>query len=205
MSEAFTEITSRAAPLMIDDVDTDMIFPARFAKTTSDNGLGDCLFANLRFHQGQVNESFVLNDPKYKDARILISGENFGCGSSREHAVWAIRDFGFRAILATSFAEIFYQNCFKNGVLPVVLAQEEIALLSRSVMQDPATPISVDLNTSVVRGVGQTFAFVTDPYRRDLLLRGVDEVGLTLERGGEIADFARRHFEKYPWINLRQA
>ena len=203
MNEAFTEITARAVPLMIDDVDTDMIFPARFAKTINDNGLGDCLFADLRFRQGQVIENFVLNDPKYSGARILISGENFGCGSSREHAVWSIRDFGFRAILATSFAEIFYQNCFKNGILPVVLAREEIDLLSLAITEDSATPISVDLNTCVVNAIGQTFAFVTDPYRRDLLLRGIDEVDLTLERSDEIADFACRHFEKYPWINLR--
>jgi len=198
----FTTLTARAVPLMIDDIDTDAIFPARFAKTTADSGFGDCAFAELRFRDGQPVADFALNRPEHAGAQILITGDNFGCGSSREHAVWALRDFGFRAILAPGFADIFHQNCFRNGVLPVTLPRTDINDFARMLQRDPATALTIDLEQNTLTAGDRTVNFQTAPRGRDMLLRGLDEVGLTLESRDEISAFARNHFARYPWLNL---
>lgn len=204
--QEFRQLEARAVALMIDDVDTDMLFPARFAKTTADAGFGDCLLAELRFAaDGTPRSDCPLNEPRHQGAQILVGGANFGCGSSREHAVWALRDFGFRAILAESFADIFYQNCFKNGLLPVALPRGVIASIAERVTTEPEIRIAIDLETCtvVVPGLPDR-EFETDPYRRDMLLRGIDEIGLTLESREVITTFAAQRFAAMPWLDPRR-
>jgi 3-isopropylmalate/(R)-2-methylmalate dehydratase small subunit len=181
--EKFTVLTGAAAPLNLANVDTDKIIPARFLKTIKRTGLGAHLFSNLRYNEdGTEKPDFVLNQPKYRHAEILVAGENFGCGSSREHAPWALLDFGIRCVIAPSFADIFHGNCFKNGILPIVLP----APICEQLMADAAlgtnARITVDLERQmVVRPDGQEHKFEVDAFRKNCLLNGLDDIGLTLE------------------------
>jgi 3-isopropylmalate/(R)-2-methylmalate dehydratase small subunit len=190
---AFTTLTSVAAPFPLANVDTDTILPARFMKTLTRTGLGAHLFAALRYDaDGNERADFVLNRAPFRTAAILIVGENFGCGSSREHAPWALLDFGMRCIIAPSFGDIFFSNCQKNGILPVVLAQHACDELLRDA--ERGVPITVDLERNIVRGSGEgAWPFATDPFRRDLLLRGEDDIDVTLRRRHLIAAYEAAH------------
>ncbi len=200
--QPFTVLTAVAAPLPLPNVDTDMIFPAHHGKTVARKGLGRCLFSRERFHpDGSENPDFVLNQPAYRDAGILVTGENFGCGSSREHAPWALLDFGIRCLIAPSFADIFFANCFKNGMLPVVLARADVDHLAALVTARPGLRLTVDLiGQTVFAPDGWTRRFAVDPDRREALLKGRDEIGATLERLAAIEAYERRRGTERPWL-----
>ena len=180
--EKFDKLTGIAAPLPMMNVDTDMIIPKQFLKTIARTGLGKNLFDEMRFDQdGNEISDFVLNKPAYRNARILVSGENFGCGSSREHAPWALLDFGIRVVIAPSFADIFYNNCFKNGILPIVLPQEQVDMLMDDAARGANATVTVDLENQTISGPdGGTIGFAVDPFRKHCLLNGLDDIGLTL-------------------------
>ena len=200
--QPFTVLTSVAAPLPLANVDTDAIFPAQASRTLGRTGLGRHLFGALRYREdGSENPDFVLNQPAYRQASILVAGENFGCGSSREHAPWALLDFGIRCVIAPSFADIFHGNCFKNGMLPVRLTPPEVDALMElsSAASPPAITVSLVDGTVTVPG-GWRAAFVVDADRREALLHGLDEVGLTLSRLGAIDAYEERHWAKKPWL-----
>jgi 3-isopropylmalate/(R)-2-methylmalate dehydratase small subunit len=202
--EAFTTLTGVAAPLPMANVDTDKIIPARFLKSINRSGFGKHLFANMRFREdGTENPDFVLNQPPYRDAEVLIAFENFGCGSSREHAPWALLDFGIRCVIAPSFAEIFFHNCFKNGVLPITLEPEQIELLLREADEAKNPVFTVDLEQQhVQRPIGnELFAFEVDPFRKHCLLNGLDDVGLTMQKGQHIDRFETRQRAAQPWLH----
>src|SRR5271170_2155225 len=187
----FTALTAIAAPLPIDNVDTDMIIPKQFLKTIRRTGLKEGLFYDMRFDvSGKRNDDFVLHRKPYDKAEILVSGANFGCGSSREHAPWALLDFGIRCVIAPSFADIFYNNCFKNGVLPIVLPEEDIAKLMDDAERGANAIVSVDLEKQEIRGPdGGCVTFEIDPFRKQCLLNGWDDIGLTLRNEAEISAF----------------
>lgn len=200
--QAFTTLSAIAAPLPSANVDTDQIIPARFLKTIKRSGLGRHLFAGFRYDdQGAERPDFVLNQERYRRAEILIAHENFGCGSSREHAPWALLDFGIRCVIAPSFADIFHGNCFKNGILPVVLPRAVCDQLMEDAKMGGNARITVDLTRLVVvRPSGEEIAFTVDPFRRHTLLNGLDEIGQTLQHTAEIATYeAARHSAK-PWL-----
>ena len=199
--EKFTTLTGVAAPLPIVNLDTDKIFPAIYLKTIKRTGLGKGLFAELRYDEkGAPLPDFVLHKPPYTKAKILITGENFGCGSSREHAPWALLDFGFRCIIAPSFADIFYNNCFKNGILPIALPQEEIDKLIDDASRGANATITVDLAAQGIRGPdGGVIKFDIDPFRKRCLMEGLDDIGLTLEKGDAIGTFEARSRTERPW------
>jgi 3-isopropylmalate/(R)-2-methylmalate dehydratase small subunit len=200
--QPFTVLTSVAAPLPLANVDTDAIFPAQASRTLGRTGLGRHLFGALRYREdGSENPDFVLNKPRYREARILIAGENFGCGSSREHAPWALLDFGIACVIAPSFADIFHGNCFKNGMLPVRLGAAEVdALMAMSSAAAPP-PITVSLvDGTVTAPGGWRTSFVVDADRREALLHGLDDVGLTLSRLGAIDGYEERHWAQKPWL-----
>ena len=200
--EKFEFLTGVAAPLNMENVDTDKIIPARFLKTIKRTGLGVHLFASLRYQDdGSEKADFVLNQPKYRHAEILVAGENFGCGSSREHAPWALLDFGIRCVIAPDFADIFHGNCFKNGILPVVLPRAVCDQLMEDAKLGANARITVDLERQVVvRPNGEEIGFSVDPFRRHTLLNGLDEIGQTLQHTTEIASYeAARHAAK-PWL-----
>jgi len=186
--DKFTTLTGIAAPLNMANVDTDKIIPARFLKTIKRSGLGEHLFASLRYQDdGAENPDFVLNQPKYRHAEILVAGENFGCGSSREHAPWALLDFGIRCVIAPSFADIFHGNCFKNGILPVVLPPDICDKLIADAAMGTNARITVDLEQQVViRPDGSKIHFEVDAFRKHCLLNGLDDIGLTLEHAAAI-------------------
>jgi 3-isopropylmalate/(R)-2-methylmalate dehydratase small subunit len=192
--EKFTVLTGVAAPLDMENVDTDKIIPARFLKTIKRTGLGVHLFDTLRYNEdGSEKPAFVLNQPKYRKAEILIAGENFGCGSSREHAPWALLDFGIRCVIAPSFADIFHGNCFKNGILPVVLPEAVCQQLMHDAAMGPNARITVDLARQVViRPDGTEINFEVDAFRKNCLLNGLDDIGLTLEHAAAIDDYEAR-------------
>ena len=199
----FTTLTAIAAPLPMVNVDTDKIIPAKWLKTIKRTGLGGALFETLRYRDdGSENPDFVLNREPYRRAEILIAGENFGCGSSREHAPWALLDFGIRSVIAPSFADIFFNNCFKNGILPVVLPQDQVEILMReaSAASDPI--FTVDLERQEVRRPtgNAAFAFEVDPFRKHCLLNGLDDVGLTLQKAKKIDGFEARQRAAQPWL-----
>ncbi len=200
--EKFTKINSNAAPLDMINVDTDIIIPKQFLKTVKRTGLGVSAFFNIRYDDdGNELPDFVLNKPEYQDAEILITGENFGCGSSREHAPWAILDMGFRCIIAPSFADIFFNNSFKNGILPIVLPQEQIDQLMQESKDNPDAVIEVDLEKqTVTRGNKFSFDFDIDPFRKHCLLNGLDDIGLTLQKDASIASFEKKRSSDKPWI-----
>ncbi len=189
--DRFTLLTAIAAPLNVANIDTDMIIPARFLKTIKRTGLGVSLFANIRYNaDGSEKPDFVLNQPKYRKAEILVAGDNFGCGSSREHAPWALLDFGIRCVIAPGFADIFFNNCFKNGILPIALPEAVVAKLMEDAALGTNARLTVDLeNQMVVRPDGSKIPFEVDPFRKHCLLNGLDDIGLTLEHTAAIAAY----------------
>ena len=199
--EKFATLTGIAAYLPMINVDTDMIIPKQYLKTIKRTGLGEGLFAELRYDEaGDPLPDFVLHQKPYADAKILIAGENFGCGSSREHAPWALLDFGFRCIIAPSFADIFYNNCFKNGILPVVLPQSEIDKLIDDAARGDNARLTIDLEAQEIRGPdGGVIKFDVDPHRKRCLIEGLDDIGLTLEKADAIAAFERQNAASRPW------
>jgi 3-isopropylmalate/(R)-2-methylmalate dehydratase small subunit len=199
--EKFTTLTGVAAPLPLINVDTDMIIPKQFLKTIERSGLGRNLFDEMRYTpDGEEVPDFVLNRPAYRRAQILVAGENFGCGSSREHAPWALLDFGIRCVIAPSFADIFYNNCFKNGILPIVLPQEEVDKLMDDAERGANAILSVDLERQEITGPdGGRITFEIDPFRKHCLLNGLDDIGLTLEKAAAIDAFEADLHAREPW------
>ncbi len=190
----FTTLTSRLVPLPVENIDTDQIIPARYLKATDKRGMGDALFADWRYHpDGSPNPDFVLNDPQYRGAQILLAGDNFGCGSSREHAPWALTGYGFRAVISTSFADIFRNNALKNGLLPVIVdAATHRALFDLS-EKTPQAEVTIDLRAQTLRlPDGTAVSFPIDPFARECLLKGVDQLGYILSFEAEIAAFEER-------------
>ena len=200
--EKFTKLEGVAAPLDMINVDTDMIIPKQFLKTIKRTGLGKNLFDEMRYDDDKKEiPDFVLNKPAYRNAQILVTGDNFGCGSSREHAPWALLDFGIRCIIAPSFADIFYNNCFKNGILPIVLPQEEVDKLMDDAERGSNAVVTIDLEAQEIRGPdGGVIKFDVDPFRKHCLMEGLDDVGLTLQKEGEIADYETKQKEVQPWV-----
>ena len=200
--EKFTKLTGVAAPLPMINVDTDMIIPKQFLKVISREGLGRGLFDEMRFKQdGTEIPEFVLNQPAYREAKILVTGENFGCGSSREHAPWAILDFGITCVIAPSFADIFYNNCFKNGILPIVLPQADVDKLMDDAERGANAIVSIDLEAQEITGPdGGKIKFDIDPFRKHCLLNGLDDIGLTLEKKTSIDSFEAKQHASQPWL-----
>ncbi len=200
--EKFTTLTGIAAPMPLVNIDTDMIIPKQFLKTIARTGLGKNLFDEMRFTQdGAEIPGFVLNKPAYRDAQILVAGDNFGCGSSREHAPWALLDFGIRCVISTAFADIFYNNCFKNGILPVVLPQEAIDVLMKDAERGANARIEIDLSAQTVTAAdGEVFHFEVDAHKKHCLLNGLDDIGLTLEKAASIDAFESRATVDRPWV-----
>lgn len=198
----FTTLKAIAAPLEMINVDTDIIIPKQFLKTVKRTGLGVSAFYNIRYDDnGAPLPDFVLNKPEYKDAEILITGENFGCGSSREHAPWALLDMGYRCIIAPSFADIFFNNSFKNGILPIELPQEQVDALMQSALDNPDAQIEIDLEKqTITRGNKFSFDFEIDPFRKHCLLNGLDDIGLTLEKKTHIETFEDKRSAEQPWV-----
>ncbi|MCO5064363.1 MAG: 3-isopropylmalate dehydratase small subunit [Rhizobiaceae bacterium] len=199
--DKFTTLTGVAAPLRIVNIDTDMIIPKDYLKTIKRTGLAKGLFAEMRFNEhGHENQDFVLNKPAYRKAQILVAGDNFGCGSSREHAPWALLDFGIRCVISTSFADIFYNNCFKNGILPVVVSPEDLEKLMDDAERGANATLTVDLEEQEIRGPdGGVVKFSIDEFRRHCLLNGLDDIGLTLEKSSAIDSFEKKTAESRPW------
>jgi len=200
--DKFVTLTGIAAPLPLINVDTDMIIPKQFLKTIERSGLGANLFDEMRHDaNGEEIADFVLNRPAYRNARILVAGENFGCGSSREHAPWALLDFGIRCVIAPSFADIFHNNCFKNGILPIALPQEDVDKLMDDAERGANAVISVDLENQVITGPdGGSISFKVDAFLKHCLLNGLDDIGLTLEKAGAIDVFEERAAQARPWV-----
>jgi len=200
--DKFTRLSAVAAPLPMANIDTDMIIPQQFLKTIKRTGLGRHAFTNIRYHDdGTEREDFILNKPAYRKAEILITGENFGCGSSREHAPWALKDFGIKCVIAPGFADIFYGNCFKNGILPIILPQETVDLLMDDAGRGANAIITVDLEKQEITGPdGGMVTFEIDPYRRQCLLQGLDDIARTLEKKDVIRDFEQKKKLNQPWL-----
>jgi 3-isopropylmalate/(R)-2-methylmalate dehydratase small subunit len=202
--QPFTHLDGRAAPMPIANLDTDQIIPKQFLKTVDREGLGKGLFYDLRFDgEGRPKPEFVLNQPAYAGASVLVAGDNFGCGSSREHAPWALLDFGVRCVIAPSFADIFYTNCFENGLLPVALPEDQVKALMDEAKGGNHL-FGIDLETQqVIAPSGQRFAFEIDPGRKEKLLKGLDAVGETLQHAGDIDGFEERRRLTHPWLERR--
>ncbi len=200
--QKFKSITGIAAPMPLINIDTDMIIPKKFLKTIKRSGLGVHLFDEMRYDMaGAEISDFVLNQPAYRDAEILIAGDNFGCGSSREHAPWALNDFGIRVIVSTSFADIFYNNSFKNGILPIVLDKEQRDILMMAAQNGANARISVDLEAQTISAPdGQVFSFDLDPFKKKCLLEGLDDIGLTMKKTESIDSFEKQHKKAAPWV-----
>ncbi len=199
--KAFTTLTAIAAPMPMRNIDTDMIIPKQFLRSIKRTGFGVNLFNDMRYdEQGQEKADFVLNQPAYRNAEILITGENFGCGSSREHAPWALLDFGIRCVIAPSFADIFYNNCFKNGILPIALPQEQVDVIMKRAQDFPSEPVKIDLEALEITAGNHVFSFETDPFRRECLLNGLDDIGLTLEKEQEISSYEAAKKDEKPWL-----
>ena len=198
--DKFTTLSGIAAPLPMINVDTDMIIPKQFLKTIKRSGLGKNLFHELRYDlQGNIKNDFVLNWDPYKSAKILITGENFGCGSSREHAPWSLLDFGFRSIIAPSFADIFYNNCFKNGILPIRLDQSDVDHLMKEAENKKTLTISLE-EESIVDESGKSINFKIEAFKKKCLIEGLDDIGLTLKKSEAINIYEERIQEQFPWI-----
>ncbi len=197
----FTTLTGIAAPMPLVNIDTDMIIPKQFLKTIARTGLGKNLFDEMRYNlDGTEIAGFVLNQPAYRKAEIIIAGDNFGCGSSREHAPWALLDFGIRCVVATSFADIFYNNCFKNGILPIVMPQAVVDVLMADAKKGENARQTVDLVAqTVTTSDGQVFPFEVDAHRKHCLLNGLDDIGLTLEKASAIDAFEAKNAASRPW------
>ena len=200
--EKFDNLTGVAAPMPFINIDTDMIIPKQFLKTIKRTGLGASLFYEMRFNDdGSENEDFVLNKPAYRESKILIAGDNFGCGSSREHAPWALLDFGVRCVISTSFADIFYNNCFKNGILPIRVNQEDLDNLMDDADRGSNATLTVDLESQEIKGPdGGTITFELDPFKKECLLNGLDDIGLTMEKSSKIDAFEAKRREQNSWV-----
>src|SRR6187397_3564257 len=199
--EKFTTLTGVAAPLPMINVDTDAIIPKQFLKTIERTGLGKNLLYELRYDEdGKEKPDFVLNKPAYRKAQILVAGDNFGCGSSREHAPWALLDFGIRCVISTSFADIFYNNCFKNGILPITVSPEDLDKLLDDASRGSNATISIDLEAKEIRGPdGGVVKFDLDEFKRHCLLNGLDDIGLTMEKAPSIDRYEKQLAENRPW------
>jgi len=199
--DKFTTLTGVAAPMPLVNIDTDMIIPKQFLKTIQRSGLGKNLFDEMRYTQdGKEIADFVLNQPAYRNAEIIVAGDNFGCGSSREHAPWALLDFGIRCVISTSFADIFFNNCFKNGILPVVLPQDAVDHLMDDARKGANARITVDLEAQTVTASdGTSFKFEVDAFKKHCLLNGLDDIGLTLEKASAIDSFEKKNAALRPW------
>jgi 3-isopropylmalate/(R)-2-methylmalate dehydratase small subunit len=200
--QKFTTLTGIAAPLDMINVDTDMVIPKQFLTTIKRSGLGKGLFFEMRFDaKGKENPNFVLNKPQYRKAKILIAGENFGCGSSREHAPWALLDYGISCVIAPSFADIFYNNSFKNGILLIRLPKEQVAKLMAEAEKGANATFSVDLEKQTVTGPdGQLVKFDIDPFKKHCLLNGLDDIGLTMQHAKKIGSFEEKQKASQPWL-----
>ena len=199
--DKFTTLTAIAAPMPLVNIDTDMIIPKQFLKTIHRSGLGKNLFDEMRFDRdGNEIPDFVLNQPAYREAQIIVAGDNFGCGSSREHAPWALLDYGIRSVISTSFADIFFNNCFKNGILPIVLPEDAVTALMNDAQNGANARLSVDLEAQTVTAPdGTVYHFDVDPTRKHNLLNGLDDIGLTLEKASAIDSFEKKHAALHPW------
>ena len=202
--EKFKKLFGIAAPLPMINIDTDMIIPKQFLKTIKRSGLGKNLFHELRYDlKGNIRNDFVLNWEPFNNAIILITGENFGCGSSREHAPWSLLDFGFRCVIAPSFADIFFNNCFKNGILPIKLKQQEVDYLMGEA--EKKNKLTVDLSDQLISSEKEKFLkFDVDPFRKKCLLEGLDDIALTLKKSNKINDYEARLEKDMPWITLKE-
>ena len=200
--EKFEKFTGIAAPMPLVNIDTDMIIPKIFLKTIKRSGLGVNLFDEMRYdRQGNEIADFVLNKPQYRETQILVAGDNFGCGSSREHAPWALADFGIKVIVSTSFADIFFNNSFKNGMLPIVLPQEQVDLLMKDAEKGANARMSVDLEAQeITTSDGETIKFEVDAFKKHCLLEGLDDIGLTLEKEAAISSFEAQNATSRPWV-----
>ncbi|MCB1364808.1 MAG: 3-isopropylmalate dehydratase small subunit [Rhodobacteraceae bacterium] len=200
--DKFEKLTGVAAPMPMINVDTDMIIPKQFLKTIKRSGLGKNLFDEMRFDdEGRERPDFVLNRPQYRNAEILVTGDNFGCGSSREHAPWALLDFGIRCIVAPGFADIFFNNCFKNGILPVVLPQAQVDMLMKDAEKGANARMTVDLDAqTITTSDGEVIGFEVDAFKKHCLLEGLDDIGLTLEKAAAIESFEARAAAERPWV-----
>src|SRR5271170_4001849 len=200
--QKFETLTGVAAPIEIDNVDTDMIIPKQYLKTIKRTGLGAGLFAEMRYlDDGSPNPDFVLNKPAYRDVKILVGGDNFGCGSSREHAPWALLDFGISCVIAPSFADIFYNNCFKNGLLPIVLPQETVDRLMEDAKKGANAVLTIDLERQTIsRPDGEQVSFEIEPFRKHCLMNGLDDIGLTQQKAGAIRSYEEKSRLSQPWL-----
>jgi 3-isopropylmalate/(R)-2-methylmalate dehydratase small subunit len=199
--EKFEKLSGVAAPMPLVNIDTDMIIPKVFLKTIKRSGLGVNLFDEMRYdREGNEKTEFVLNKAQYREAKILVAGDNFGCGSSREHAPWAIADFGIKCVISTSFADIFFNNCFKNGILPVVLPEDQVKVLMSDAEKGANSIIEVDLeNQTIVSSGGEVFTFDVDPFKKHCLLNGLDDIGLTMEKETDITAYEAKASQLFPW------
>ena len=198
----FTTLTGIAAPMPLVNIDTDMIIPKQFLKTIHRSGLGKNLFEEMRYNQdGTENPDFVLNQPAYRDSQIIVAGDNFGCGSSREHAPWALLDYGIRAVISTSFADIFYSNCFKNGILPIMLPAEAVEVLMDDARKGANARLTIDLPAQTVTSSdGQVFHFEVDAFKKHCLMNGLDDIGLTMEKAPAIDAYEAKLAQAQPWV-----
>lgn len=200
--EKFEKFSGIAAPMPLVNIDTDMIIPKQFLKTIKRSGLGVNAFAEMRYKSdGSEVEDFVLNKPAYRDSSILVAGENFGCGSSREHAPWALSDFGIKVVVSTSFADIFFNNCFKNGMLPIILPADQVEILMNDSEKGSNARIEVDLEAQTITSSdGKVFSFEVDPFKKHCLLNGLDDIGLTMEKSSSIDAFEKKLEIEQPWL-----
>ena len=200
--EKFTTLRGVAAPLPMVNVDTDMIIPKNFLKTIKRTGLKDGLFYEMRWTADGQKKDFILDQPAYQNAKIIVAGPNFGCGSSREHAPWALLDFGIRCVISEDFADIFYNNCFKNGILPIKVSKDDLARLMDDAERGSNATLTVDLEAQEIKGPdGGTVHFDIDPFRKHCLLTGLDDIGLTMEKKSEIDEFEARQKDSQPWLH----
>jgi len=200
--DKFTKVTGVAAPMPLINIDTDMIIPKLFLKTIKRSGLGKNLFDEMRFNEdGSEIPDFVLNQPAYRNSKIIVAGDNFGCGSSREHAPWALLDFGIRVVISTSFADIFFNNCFKNGILPIILPQEDVDKLMDDAGRGANAVVTIDLENQVITGPdGGKIEFTVDAFKKHCLLNGLDDIGLTMQKSDAIDAFEKQYRAATPWV-----
>lgn len=200
--DKFTKVAGVAAPMPLINIDTDMIIPKLFLKTIKRSGLGKNLFDEMRYNEdGSEIPDFVLNQPAYRNAEIIVAGDNFGCGSSREHAPWALLDFGIRVVISTSFADIFFNNCFKNGILPIILPQEDVDKLMDDAGRGANAVVTVDLENQVITGPdGGKIEFTVDAFKKHCLLNGLDDIGLTMQKSHAIDAFEKQYGAATPWV-----
>ncbi len=200
--DKFNKVTGVAAPMPLINIDTDMIIPKLFLKTIKRSGLGKNLFDEMRYNEdGSEISDFVLNQPAYRNAEIIVAGDNFGCGSSREHAPWALLDFGIRVVISTSFADIFFNNCFKNGILPIILPQEDVDKLMDDAGRGANAVVTVDLENQVITGPdGGKIEFTVDAFKKHCLLNGLDDIGLTMQKSDAIDAFEKQYGAATPWV-----